>query len=91
MYSGNLACSPLVRRRSAMQQERKKERCIRRVWPFQGTALPSVEFSQMVGVDLHGQVPTTSYGDVIALVGRDILSRCVMIYHGLRAFFTVAF
>lgn len=55
---------------------------------FPGEGL-EIEFSSVVGVDLRGQ----SVGDqpLIALIGRDVLSRCILIYNGLGGFFTLGF
>lgn len=54
-----------------------------------------LEFSSVVGVDLSGQqLPDTAeHGkqDLIALVGRDILANCVLIYNGPGGFFTLSF
>ncbi len=48
-----------------------------------------VEFSSVVGVDLRGQgVGKTK---IIALIGRDLLSRCIFIYHGTKGSFSLAF
>lgn len=59
---------------------------------FPGTPLPSMDFSEMIGVDLAGQLPAaTSFGTMIALIGRDILARCVMFYNGSEGRFTIAF
>ena len=47
-----------------------------------------VEFSSVVGVDLSGQ----GVGDmqIIALIGRDVLSRGILIYHGAKGSFSLA-
>jgi len=48
-----------------------------------------VEFGSVVGVDLSGQgVGNTQ---IIALIGRDVLSRCILIYHGTKGSFSLAF
>lgn len=55
---------------------------------FPGVALET-EFSSVVGVDLKGQ--STGGQDIVVLVGRDVLSHCVLIYNGPGGFFTLAF
>lgn len=47
-----------------------------------------IEFESLVGVDLTGQV----IGDhqLIALIGRDVLSRCLFVYNGQIGLFTLA-
>lgn len=47
-----------------------------------------VEFNRAVGVDLTGQ--TVAGHDIIALIGRDLLTRWVLIYNGPGGFFTLA-
>ena len=48
----------------------------------------TIEFSSAVGVDLTGQ----SIGEqrLVALIGRDVLSHCILIYNGPGGFFTLA-
>lgn len=48
-----------------------------------------VEFSRMAGVDLGGQ--TVDDQPIIALIGRDLLTRWVLIYNGPGGWFTIAF
>ncbi len=48
-----------------------------------------IEFSSVIGVDLTGQ--SMAGRRIIALVGRDVLSRCVFIYNGPGGFFTLTF
>lgn len=55
---------------------------------FPGEGL-EIEFSSVVGVDLAGQ--SIASRDLIVLVGRDVLSRCVLIYNGPGGFFTLTF
>ena len=47
-----------------------------------------VEFGSVVGVDLSGQ--GVGNMQIIALIGRDVLSRCILIYHGTRGSFSLA-
>ena len=47
-----------------------------------------VEFGSVVGVDLSGQ--GVGNRQIIALIGRDVLSRCILIYHGTRGSFSLA-
>jgi len=47
-----------------------------------------VEFGAVVGVDLSGQ--GTGKMQIIALIGRDVLSRCILIYHGTKGSFSLA-
>jgi predicted aspartyl protease len=47
-----------------------------------------VEFGSVVGVDLRGQGAGNTR--IIALIGRDVLSRCILIYHGTKGSFSLA-
>lgn len=55
---------------------------------FPGEGL-DVEFSSVVSVDLTGQAVDDR--SIVALVGRDVLSRCILVYNGPGGFFTLAF
>jgi hypothetical protein len=57
---------------------------------FPGTGLPSMEFAQLTGVHLSGHVVPHVNRPLIALIGRDILSRCVLIYNGPNASIALA-
>ncbi len=46
------------------------------------------EFSRVMGADLKGQ--SIMGKDLVALLGRDVLSRCLFIYNGPNATFTLA-
>ena len=48
-----------------------------------------IEFSSVIGVNLKAYAVMGK--NLIALVGRDVLSRCIFIYNGTAASFTVAF
>ena len=48
-----------------------------------------VNFSSMAGVHLRGQVIHDE--PLIALVGRDILSRCLFIYSGYQGYYTLTY
>jgi hypothetical protein len=48
-----------------------------------------MEFGSVVGVDLSGQ--GAGKMQIIALIGRDVLSRCILIYHGTKGSFSLAF
>jgi len=48
-----------------------------------------VEFGSLVGVNLKQQ--TVGGHQIIALLGRDLLSRCLLVYNGLKGSFTLAF
>jgi hypothetical protein len=48
-----------------------------------------IEFGSVVGVDLSGQ--GAGKMQIIALIGRDVLSRCILIYHGPKGSFSLAF
>ena len=60
---------------------------------FPGTDLPSINFSELIGCDLSGQVDRGSVQDaqvkLIALLGRDMLTRFVLIYDGRSGSFTL--
>lgn len=47
-----------------------------------------IEFSSVVGVNLDGQVILGQ--NVIALIGRDVLSRCIFVYNGTLGEYTLA-
>lgn len=48
-----------------------------------------VEFSSVIGVDLRGQ--GIGKQRIIALIGRDLLSRCILVYNGTKGSFSLAF
>ena len=47
-----------------------------------------LEFGSVIGVDLGGQ--SIAGKNVIVLLGRDVLSRCILIYNGPGGVFTLA-
>jgi hypothetical protein len=47
-----------------------------------------VEFGSVIAVDLRGQ--TIAGTNVVVLVGRDVLSRCLLVYNGPAGIFTLA-
>lgn len=49
----------------------------------------TAEFNATVGVDLSGQVAAGQ--NIIALIGRDLLTRWLLIYNGPAGLFTIAF
>src|SRR4051812_41581079 len=48
---------------------------------FPGTPLPGFELAQIIGCDLTGQT-VLNQQPLIGLIGRDILSRAVLVYNG---------
>lgn len=48
----------------------------------------SFEFSSVIGANLKGQ--SVVGRDLIVLLGRDVLSRCIFIYNGVNASYTLA-
>lgn len=59
---------------------------------FPGTNLPGIEFGQLLGVDLADQrIQLVGNQPLIAILGREILSKFIMIYHGPRGQYTLAF
>ena len=58
---------------------------------FPGANLPTLEFAQLTGVHLAGHLVPHLNRPLIVLIGRDILSRFVMIYHGPSASITLAY
>ena len=58
---------------------------------FPGGPLPAIEFAELTGVNLHGHTVPGLQLPLIALIGRDILSRFVRIYDGQSATVTLAF
>lgn len=49
----------------------------------------NVNFSSMAGVNLKGQVIRGA--PLIALVGRDVLSKCLLIYSGHQGYYTLTY
>jgi hypothetical protein len=47
-----------------------------------------MDFGSVIGVDLRGQKVADK--DIIALLGRDVLSHCLLVYNGPGAVFSVA-
>jgi hypothetical protein len=47
-----------------------------------------IEFGSVIAVDLRGQ--TIAGTNVVVLVGRDVLSRCLLVYNGPAGIFTLA-
>ncbi len=59
---------------------------------FPGTTLPAMDFGQVLGADLSGQlIPGPVSGPLVALLGRDVLQRCILIYNGPMGSFVLAF
>jgi predicted aspartyl protease len=58
---------------------------------FPGTGFSAAESKQLLGVDLAGQVLAHLNAPMIALIGRDILARFILIYNGPAGQFTPAF
>jgi hypothetical protein len=58
---------------------------------FPGTNLPGLDFSQLLGANLAGQVVVGTGQSLVALLGRDILQRFVLVYNGPAGMFTLAF
>ncbi|MBI4602456.1 MAG: hypothetical protein HY721_10905 [Planctomycetes bacterium] len=55
---------------------------------FPGTAI-DIEFNSILGADLSGQ--SVGGRKIIALVGRDILSRCLLVYNGPGGFYALSY
>lgn len=47
-----------------------------------------IDFGSVVGVNLQGH--TVNGNPIVALIGRDVLSRCLLVYSGSGGFFTLA-
>ena len=58
---------------------------------FPGTGLPSIDFSLLLGANLGGLTVPGMPGQLIALLGREILQRFILIYNGPAAMFSLAF
>jgi hypothetical protein len=56
---------------------------------FPGTAFPGFEHPAVLGVDLAGQLALPER-PLIALIGRDILRRCVLVYNGTAGMFSLS-
>jgi hypothetical protein len=57
---------------------------------FPGTAFPGFEHPAVLGADLSGQLALPQK-PLIALIGRDILRRCVFVYNGSAGMFSLSF
>lgn len=58
---------------------------------FPGTKLPSIEFNELLGANLAGQQLPLPQGQIIALLGRDILQLFILVYNGPGGMYSVAF
>ena len=58
---------------------------------FPGTPLGTLEFGRLLSVNLAGQQVPLQHGQIIVLIGRDILQHCVLVYNGPGAMFSLAF
>lgn len=58
---------------------------------FPGTTLPAIDFSSLLGANLAGQMVAIHQGPLIALLGRDLLQRFVLVYNGPGATFSLSF
>ena len=57
---------------------------------FPGTSLPTIDFSALLGANLSGMLLPIP-GQLIALLGRDLLKSFVLIYNGSDGRFTLCF
>ncbi len=57
---------------------------------FPGTGFPGFEIPAALGCNLQGQIVAMNQKPIIALIGRDILSRFVFIYNGSAGMFTLS-
>lgn len=57
---------------------------------FPGTQLPTLHFSQIAGATLAGMKLPGFNIPLIALIGRDILAHCVLVYNGPAANFSLS-
>jgi hypothetical protein len=58
---------------------------------FPGTPLGTIEFGRLLGVDLAGQHLPLPNGQILALLGRDILQHCILVYNGTAGMFSLSF
>jgi len=58
---------------------------------FPGSNLPAIDFSQILGSNLTGQIVAGTGQPLIALFGRDILQHFILIYNGPGATFSLAY
>jgi len=58
---------------------------------FPGTPLPGLNFGSLLGSNLAGQMVAGHQGPLIALLGRDLLQRFVMVYNGPGAMVSLSF
>ena len=56
---------------------------------FPGTGLPNIDFGQLLGANLTGQIVAAHQQPLIALLGRDILQQFILIYNGPVGMFTL--
>lgn len=57
---------------------------------FPGTNLPSIEFGELLGANLAGQQLPLPQGQLIALLGRDILQHFILVYNGPGGMYSIA-
>ena len=57
---------------------------------FPGSPLPDVEAGRLTGVDLGGQTAPVQNKPILALLGRDLLSRFVFVYNGVLGQFSLS-
>jgi hypothetical protein len=61
-------------------------------YAFPNTNLPGMEFGRLLEIDLADQkVPMMGNQPLIAIIGREILSRFILIYNGPGGHYTLAF
>jgi hypothetical protein len=56
---------------------------------FPGTVGWDIAFAAVTGVDLTGQIVHGQ--QIVALIGRDLLSNCILLYNGSGGVFSIAF
>ena len=66
---------------------RKKQNTYPAHFKFPGTTI-DLDFGEVIGADLQGQKYNNQ--NIIALVGRDILSACILIYNGKSGMYTLS-
>lgn len=59
-------------------------------WAFPGTDLPRL-ITSALGANLERHTMPLPQGRIIALVGRDILASCILIYNGRTASYSLAY
>lgn len=79
-----LGINPIGRTEIMTPSGKAKQALYPATFAFPGTPLPTIEFSSVIGADLVAQ-------NLIALLGRDVLTGFVYVYNGPGGYITLAY